>query len=44
LFQEAIFLEGELVQFVTEGLVMAKSFRGRHERAGRRWARAGAEG
>ena len=39
LFQEAVFFEGELVEFVTKGLVMAKGFRGRHGRV-RWWALA----
>ena len=32
LFQEAIFLEGELVELVTEVLMMTEGFRWRHER------------
>jgi hypothetical protein len=36
LFQEAVFFEGELMELVTEGLVMAEGFRWRHERLERR--------
>lgn len=39
LFQKTVFLEGELVELVTEALMMTEGFRWRHER-GRWWALA----